>query len=75
MNDLIPRLSVVAQEDGGKWMCMPLEPEGPECVVYSLGSASNYYFEEDILRLTSCKVCGVREASGNGPSEMHAPGT
>ncbi|KAG2427394.1 hypothetical protein HYH02_014614 [Chlamydomonas schloesseri] len=56
-------------EDGGKWLCTPLEPEGPECVVYSLGSASNYYFEEDVLRTTNCKVwtydCTVDGRSSN----------
>lgn len=41
--------------DGGKWLCAPLSPPD-NCVVYSLGSANNYQFEDAILKQTNCRV-------------------
>jgi hypothetical protein len=41
--------------DGGKLLCS-LSSLRPPCVVYSLGSRMDFTFEEDVLRLTQCKV-------------------
>ncbi len=46
--------------DGGKWVCgLGFFLRRPHCLVYSLGSAGDTSFEEDILSKTSCEVKNV----------------
>ncbi|KAL4425792.1 hypothetical protein ABPG75_009808 [Micractinium tetrahymenae] len=43
-------------DDGGKFICPSEALEQPGCVVYSLGSAGNFDFEEEVLKSTPCEV-------------------
>ncbi len=55
-------LLLLSPQDGGKWLCMPLDyllPEGP-CNIYSFGSNNDYSFEQAILNRTKCNVFTVR---------------
>jgi len=41
------------ESDGYKYLCEISQLKAP-CIIYSLGSANNYLFEEDMLAHTPC---------------------